>query len=152
MTSATHYLFRCPSCGTRNRISAAHAGQTGKCGKCGGRLNTGELFLQQPLMVTDANFEEKVLRAPLPVLLDCWAPWCGACKIVSPVISELAAEFKGIFRIGKLNVDANPATAARFDTRSIPTLLIFDNGHLKDTLVGAIPKPQIIQRMKEYLP
>ncbi len=152
MTSFNHYLFRCPSCHARNRISAANAGQTGKCGKCGGALNTADLFLQQPLMITDANFDEKVLRAPLPVLVDCWAPWCGACKIVAPVISELSTEFKGVFRIGKLNVDANPVTAARFDTRSIPTLLIFDNGRLKDTLVGAMPKPHIVQKMKEYLP
>jgi thioredoxin 2 len=151
MTNPTHYLFRCTSCRTRNRISSAHAGQQGKCGKCSAVLKTSELFLQQPIMITDSNFEEKVLRSPIPVLVDCWAPWCSACTMVGPVISELAAEFKGRLRIGKLNVDANPRTSARFDTRSIPTLLIFDNGRLKDTLVGAMPKPEIVMRLRKYL-
>jgi thioredoxin 2 len=151
MNPPTHYLFRCPSCRTRNRIPADHAGQPGKCGKCGAALKTAELFLQQPMLITDANFEEKVLRSPLPVLIDCWAPWCSACTMVGPVIAALAAEFKGRFRIGKLNVDANPLVSSRFDTRSIPTLLIFDNGRLKDTLVGAMPKPEIAMRMRRYL-
>ncbi len=151
MTNITHYLFRCVSCKTRNRIPADHAGQPGKCGKCGAALKTSDLFIQQPILITDVNFEEKVLRSPIPVLVDCWAPWCSACTMVGPVVSELAAEFKGRFRIGKLNVDANPRTSARFDTRSIPTLLIFDNGRLKDTLVGAMPKPEIVSRMRKFL-
>jgi thioredoxin 2 len=151
MTPPAHYLFRCASCRTRNRIPADHAGQPGKCGKCGFALKTSELFVPQPIMITDANFEEKVLRSPVPVLMDCWAPWCSACKMVGPIISELAAEFKGVFRIGKLNVDTNPQTSTRFDTRSIPTLLIFDNGQLKDTLVGAMPKPEIVRRMQPFL-
>jgi thioredoxin-like negative regulator of GroEL len=71
--------------------------------------------------------------------------------MVGPVITELATEYKGQFRIGKLNVDANPRISSRFDTRSIPTLLIFDNGRLKDTLVGAMPKPEIVRRMRIYL-
>ena len=151
MTNPTHYLFRCTSCRTRNRIPADHAGQPGKCGKCGAVLKTSDLFIQQPIMITDANFLEKVLRSPIPVLVDCWAPWCSACTMVGPVITELAAEFKGRFRIGKLNVDANPLTSARFDTRSIPTLLIFDNGQLKNTLVGAMPKTEIAMRMRKFL-
>lgn len=151
MTQYSHYLFRCPACRTRNRIPADHAGQPGKCGKCGGVLKTGDLFIPQPIMITDANFNEKVLQSPVPVLVDCWAPWCSACTMVGPVITELAAEFKGWFRIGKLNVDANPVTASRFDTRSIPTLLIFDNGRLRDTLVGTLPKPEIARRMRALL-
>jgi thioredoxin 2 len=151
MTNITHYLFRCASCRTRNRIPAALAGQQGKCGKCGAALKTSELFLQQPLMFTDANFNEKVLRSPLPVLVDCWAPWCSACAMVGPVITALANEYKGRFRIGKLNVDANPVISNRYDTRSIPILLIFDNGRLRDTLVGAMPKPEIVRRMWRFL-
>ena len=151
MTNITHYLFRCASCRTRNRIPAALAGQAGKCGKCGAVLKTSDLFLQQPIMITDANFEEKVLRSPIPVLVDCWAPWCSACTMVGPVITALAAEYKGRVRVGKLNVDVNPVISARFDTRSIPTLLIFDNGRLKDTLVGAMPKTEIVMRMHRYL-
>jgi thioredoxin 2 len=151
MTTPTHYLFRCASCRTRNRIPAAHAGQPGKCGKCSAVLKTSDLFLQQPIMITDANFAEKVLLSPLPVLIDCWAPWCSACTMVGPIVTELAMEYKGRFRIGKLNVDANPITSSRFDTRSIPTLLIFDNGRLRDTLVGAMPKPEIVRRMRVFI-
>ncbi len=151
MTTPTHYLFRCASCRTRNRIPAAKAGQPGKCGKCGAVLKTGDLFIQQPIMITDANFDEKVLRSPIPVLVDCWAPWCSACTMVGPVITALATEYKGLFRIGKLNVDANPVTSNRYDTRSIPILLVFDNGRLRDTLVGAMPKPEIVRRMRAFL-
>ena len=151
MTNPTHYLFRCDSCRTRNRIPADHAGQPGKCGKYGAALKTSNLFIQQPIMITDANFEEKVLRSPIPVLVDCWAPWCSARTMLGPVITELGTDFKGLFRVGKLNVGANPVTSARFDTRSIPTLLIFDNGRLKDTLVGAMPKPEIVRKMRIYI-
>ncbi|MBI5593161.1 MAG: thioredoxin [Deltaproteobacteria bacterium] len=151
MTPPTHYLFRCPSCKTRNRIPADHADQPGKCGKCGGVLKTSELFLRQPVMITDANFNEIVLGSPIPVLVDCWAPWCSACSMVGPIVSELATEYKGRFRVGKLNVDKNPVTSNRYDTRSIPIVLIFDNGQLKDTLVGAMPKPEIVRRMHRFL-
>ena len=151
MTNPTHYMFRCASCRTRNRIPADHAGKPGKCGKCGSVLKTGELFLLQPIMITDANFEEKVLRSPIPVLVDCWAPWCGPCSMVGPIVAALSTEYKGRFRVGKLNVDANPVTSNRYDTRSIPILLIFDNGQLKDTLVGAMPKPEIVARMQRFL-
>jgi thioredoxin 2 len=151
MHTPSSYLFRCPSCRTRNRIPAANAGQPGKCGKCGSVLKTSELFVPQPIMITDANFEEKIIRSPIPALIDCWAPWCSACSMISPVVAELAGEYKGRFRIGKLNVDTNPLVSSRYDTRSIPTLLFFENGQLKDTLVGAMPKPEIVRNMQNYL-
>lgn len=151
MNTAEYYTIRCTSCGRRNRIPASRAREQGKCGQCKAVLNTEDLFTTTPMMVTDADFDQKVLKAPLPVLLDCWAPWCGPCKMMGPVFDQLAAEWRGRIRVCKLNVDENPQTAARFQTQSIPTMLVFDNGQLKDTMIGAMPKHQIVQKMAAFL-
>ncbi len=145
------YYFRCPECGTRNRIPADKVGKTAKCGKCGVPMDTNALRVGHPVLVTDANFASTVMKSPLPVLLDCWAPWCGPCQILGPTLEELAAAWQGKIRIGKLNIDQNRQTADRFHVRSVPTLLIFDGGRMRDTLVGALPKHQIMQKMAGYL-
>jgi thioredoxin 2 len=103
----------------------------------------------KPIAVTDASFPAEVEQSPLPVLVDAWAVWCGPCKIIAPVIEELAAEMAGRVRVAKLNVDENPATASRFDLRSIPTLLIFKGGQEVDRLVGVQPKSEIMRRLAQ---
>jgi thioredoxin 2 len=150
MTQSRPYLFRCPSCRTKNRIPTDKAGVQAKCGKCGLPMDTRSLLLPQPVIVSDGNFEEMVLQSPIPVLLDCWATWCQACSTLSPIVQELGTEWKGRVRVGKLNVEANPILTARYDLRSLPTLLIFDKGELRDTLFGAVPKLYIIQKMAPY--
>lgn len=145
------YIFRCPHCKTKNRIPSNKVGAVAKCGKCAAALDTEKLFLHQPVIVTDGNFEEIVINAPLPVLLDCWAGWCGACSMLSPIIESLANEWKGRVRVGKLDVEANPLLNTQFGIRSLPTLLIFSGGQLKDTLIGALPKPQIIQKVAPFI-
>jgi thioredoxin len=99
----------------------------------------------KPLYVTDTSFQRDVIEAPkdLPVLLDCWAPWCGPCRMIAPVLDQLAAESEGKYLIAKLNVDENPQVAAQFRIQSIPTMLIFKNGQLIDRLMGAMPKHAI---------
>lgn len=105
-----------------------------------------------PVQITDANFDMEVIQSPLPVLLDCWAPWCGPCRMVSPIVDEIAKEMAGALKVGKLNVDENPMVASKYQIMSIPTLLVFKNGRLVDQIVGAMPKAQILQRLKPHIP
>jgi len=144
-------FFRCTACGTRNRIPFAKIDGGPKCGKCGAILETKELFVSQPLMVSDSNFDNLVLKSPLPVLLFAWAPWCPSCRTFIPIIDDYAKEAKGKIRVGKLNVDSSPAFSSKFNILSVPQILIFDNGRLKQTLPGTLQKQEIMIKMAPYL-
>jgi len=99
------------------------------------------------ITITDENFDQEVLKSDKPVLIDFWATWCGPCKMIAPIVEELVDEYEGKAKIGKLDVDNNQQTAIKFGVRSIPTILIFKNGKLKDTIIGAVPKIQIVQKL-----
>lgn len=94
--------------------------------------------------VSDASFEQEVIGSNLPVLVDFWAPWCGPCKMIAPILDDLAEQFDGKLKVTKLNVDDHKETAAKFNVRGIPTLIIFKNGAAHATKVGAVSKPQLI--------
>ena len=145
-------VVACLSCGAKNRVDEGAATRRQPvCGRCGAALKAtvSAGVADRPRTVTDATFEQEVLQARgVPVLLDCWAEWCGPCRMIAPVLEELAAEANGRYLITKLNVDENPRTAARFNIRSIPTMLIFKDGTLVDRLVGAQPKAAIAARLR----
>src|SRR5438034_726509 len=144
----------CPNCGTKNRVNETLAlAHKPICGKCGALLETDGAEESKPLTVTDASFATDVIAASSakPVLVDAWAEWCGPCRMIAPVLDQLAAESKGRYKIAKLNVDENPRVSAQFGIRSIPTLLIFKNGQVVDQIVGAVPRQTIAARLGAHL-
>jgi thioredoxin 1 len=105
----------------------------------------------KPIEITDDNFETEVIKSDKPVLIDFWAVWCGPCKMIAPIVEELASEYNGKVKIGKLDVDSNQQTAIKFGVRGIPTLLIFKEGKLKDTIIGAVPKKHLVDKLNSVL-
>lgn len=103
------------------------------------------------LVITDSNFQQEVAQSKMPVLVDFWAPWCSPCRIIGPIVEELAKEFSGKVKVGKLNVDENQQTAGEFGVMSIPTLLFFKDGQPVDSIVGVQSKETIKQKMEKLL-
>jgi thioredoxin 2 len=139
-------LISCSTCGARNRVplDKLRLGLKPVCGRCKAPLHA----FNKPLTVTDYTYAEDIEHSPLPVLLDLWAPWCGPCRTLAPIIEELAEEMAGRIRVAKINVDENPATARRFAVRSIPTLLLLKNGREIDRLVGVKSKAEISRQIE----
>jgi thioredoxin 2 len=133
----------CPQCGTKNRLKPASPDQIPICGKCKGSL---------PWIVsgTDISFR-KELETPTPVLVDFWAEWCAPCRMTAPVLEELARDKAGQIKIVKMNVDQNPSTAGQFNIRSIPTLILFKDGHPVETLVGAMSKEALLEKLQSHM-
>ncbi|MBI4526290.1 MAG: thioredoxin [Deltaproteobacteria bacterium] len=101
--------------------------------------------------VRDENFEAEVIRSDLPVLIDFWAPWCGPCKSIAPVVEELAQEYAGKLKVAKLNVDDNPVTPARYGVRGIPNLILFKQGTVKEQIVGAVAKVRLVEAIERVV-
>jgi thioredoxin 1 len=108
--------------------------------------------MSAPIKVSDSTFEEQVIQSETPILVDFWAEWCGPCKMIAPVLEELATELDGRLMIGKLDVDHNPDTAMAYGVMSIPTLLLFKGGQPVDRIVGFQQKPQLKKRLESHLP
>jgi len=146
-------IIKCSNCETKNRVDPKKLEHgLAKCGKCGTPLDLSRSMDQngvdKPIVITDSNFQQALNDAgDRPLLVDCWAEWCGPCRMIAPVLDQLAMESDGRYMIGKLNVDENPVTASRFNIRSIPSLLIFKKGQLIDRLVGAQPKQAIAEHL-----
>jgi len=122
-------IARCPECGTKNRVPASASGVP-KCGKCGSALPWAT-------EAGDLDFDDVAMASTVPVLVDLWAEWCGPCRMVSPALEQLARDMAGGLKLVKVDVDKSPATARRFDARSIPTLLLIDRGEVVSRQVGA---------------
>ena len=145
--TAANQIVKCPKCGANNRVSPG-AEKQAVCGRC---KNPLPLYSNQPVTITDANFTEIVGQSAVPVLLDLWAAWCGPCRIIAPVIEQLAGELAGKVLVGKLNVDENKRTAAGFHVQGIPTLLILQDGREVDRIVGVESKESILRRLQRFL-
>lgn len=142
-------IVKCSSCGTKNRIRPEAALEKAPvCGKCGSPLSPPSI---EPSIVTDSNYSELVEAAPIPVLLDLWAAWCGPCRMLAPIVEGLARELAGRVLVGKLDVDANQRTAALFGVQGIPTLLILKGGREVDRLVGLQSREGILKRLQPFI-
>lgn len=107
--------------------------------------------MSEPIELTDDNFEQEVLKSDLPVLVDFWATWCGPCRMVGPIVDELAKEYAGKLKVGKLNVDNNGKTSIKYGIMSIPSLLFFKKGQVVDQMVGAAPKNSFVEKLNRIL-
>ena len=101
--------------------------------------------------ISDDTFENEVINSDLPVLIDFWAPWCAPCRAIGPVVDELAKDYEGKLKVVKMNVDENPLTPSRYGVRSIPNLLLFKNGQVKDQIIGAVPKGHFVQAIDKLV-
>jgi thioredoxin 2 len=137
---------RCRSCGQRNRVPRARLRDQPICGRCKRRL-----VAHEPIDATDVTFHEEVEASPLPVLVDFWAPWCGPCRAMGPVLRQIAHERAGQLQVVKLDVDQNPATAQRYGIRAVPALKLFRGGAVVDAIDGAVPKAALLARLDRYL-
>ncbi len=141
--NAMDAIVSCKKCGAKNRVKTASRGKKPVCGKCHAPLPLSGGAPPRVVEISDRTFESEVLAYPGPVLVDCWAPWCGPCHTVAPVLDALAREYGGKVKITKLNIDRNPLIASRYRVMSVPTMLFFKNGRLMDTVPGAIQKTEI---------
>ncbi len=135
-------ILTCPNCGRKNKIRPSERGAP-HCGTCGKVL---------PWLVnaTDETFDIEAKAAPA-IVVDLWAPWCGPCRIVGPILEDLSKEYAGRLKVVKVNVDDNPATAQRFEAFSIPTMVVMKNGQVVDRIVGAMPKGALSARLTPHL-
>jgi thioredoxin 2 len=143
-------VVRCSACGARNRFSAARAAEGPVCGRCKAPLRAGEAVSAAPVVATDRTFAAEVEGTRGAVLVDFWAPWCGPCRAVAPMLEELARERAGRLKIVKVNVDENPGLSRRFGIQAIPTLAVFRDGAQIDQIRGAVPKPTLVAQLARH--
>ena len=145
------FITRCSRCGAKNRIPLSRAGEKAVCGKCRAPLQSTAAYPQYAVDVDERIFDAEVVGFPGPVLVLFWAPWCGHCRILLPVVDELASEYAGLIKFVKIDLDKSPGLASQYQVQSVPTMLEFKNGRLVNRLLGALPKDQIVYHLRTLL-
>lgn len=136
----------CPACGQKNNVDLSKADKKPLCGKCKIALPIGG-----PVEVSDGDFDQTVLKSTLPVLVDFWAPWCGPCRMVGPIVEQLSHEYAGRVVVAKLNTDDNRGVAGKYKIMGIPTLMLFRNGEVVERITGAVPKSHLEDVLRKHL-
>jgi thioredoxin len=142
-------IYTCAHCGAGNRVPENKNAKEAKCGKC--HKPIGNAAASKPIEVTDYTFEKEVIKHPGVVLVDFWASWCGPCRMMGPVIDELSGKYAGKIKFAKMNVDQNRIVPSKYSIQSIPALMIFKNGEMVKSLVGARPKEELEAQLKPFL-
>ncbi|MGA7493541.1 MAG: thioredoxin [Syntrophobacteraceae bacterium] len=145
------FISRCKQCGAKNRIPRSRAGEKAVCGKCRAPLHFTAAYPQYAIDVSERTFDAEVLRFPGPVLVLFWATWCGHCRVLLPLVDDLASEYSGLIKFAKIDLDKSQGLASQYQVQSVPTMIEFKNGRLVDRLLGAVPKDQIVQHLRRLL-
>jgi len=141
---------KCGQCGTVNRFEVK-TGRHPTCGKCDERLNQGDAASDSPLNASDSTFSEDVLGTKIPVLVDFFATWCGACRSLDPTLVALASRYKGKLKVLKLDVDQNPMSVGRHQIQATPTLILLRNGQVVEQVTGALPEQQMRNMIEKHM-
>ncbi len=144
-------LVRCPTCKSRNRVPLSKLDATVRCGRCHEDFDLSSISQGKTIAVDESSFNVIVDQSIIPTLVDFWAPWCGPCRTVAPVLDALAQDWRGRVKIVKVNTDENRSLSARFGIQGIPTLVLLDGGQTIDTIVGALPKQELKSRVEGHL-
>ncbi len=144
-------IAKCSQCGAKNRIPASRIRDRPVCGRCRAVLQTDGAFPEKPIDITDADFHAEVMNFPGPVFVYMWAPWCGHCRRLSPLIDELSSEYAGRVKFVKMVLDQNPITASRYNIQGVPNMILFKNGTKMQQLVGALPKQELERHLNRLL-